>query len=104
MSRKPMRTATRLAVAIAVAVTGASLAQVTGAAAAVQADTSKEKSRRVCRTVTPSGSRLVRRVCRTQEDWDATQQKAQDGAFESQLRDASLLEQAPGPLGTTPPR
>ena len=38
MSRKPLRTGTGLAVAIAVAVTGATLAQVTGAAAAVQGD------------------------------------------------------------------
>ena len=104
MSRTPLKTATGMAVAIAVAVTGATLAQVTGAAAAVQADTSREKSRRVCRTVTPSGSRLIRRVCRTQEEWDATQQKAQDGAFESQMRDQTLFEQASGPMGSPPPR
>jgi hypothetical protein len=105
MSRKPMKTATGMAVAIAVAVTGATLAQVSGAAAAVQADKSGEdKSRRVCRTVTPSGSRLVRRVCRSQADWDSTQQKAQDGVFESQMRDQTLFEQAPGPMGTPPPR
>ena len=104
MSRRPLKTATGMAVAAAVALTGATLAVATGATAAVQADTSKEKSRRVCRTVTPSGSRLIRRVCRTQEEWDATQQKAQDGVFESQMRDQTLLEQGAGPLGNPPPR
>ena len=88
MSAQPMRAAAVLAIGVAVALTGATLASVTGAVAAVQGDKAKEeKSRRVCRTVTPSGSRLVRRVCRSQEDWDATQQKTQDGVLELQMRE-----------------
>ena len=96
MRAKPMKTATGLAIAFAVAVTGAALSG--GATAAVQGDKAKEdKNRRVCRTLTPTSSRLTRRVCRTQAEWDASQQKTQDGLFESQMRDQTLFEQAPRP-------
>jgi hypothetical protein len=96
MRMTPIKTATGLAIAFAVAVTGAALSG--DATAAAQGDKAKEdKSRRVCRTVTPSGSRLTRRVCRSQADWDATQQKAQDGLLDQQLKETTLFEQAPRP-------
>ena len=105
MSRQKMKTASVLALGVAVALTSATLAGGTGAFAAAQGDKAgAEKSRRVCRSVQPSGSRLARRVCRSQQDWDATQQKTQDGVFESQLRDSTLFEQAPGPLAAPSPQ
>lgn len=91
MSAGPIKAATTLAIAIAVTLTGATLASAGGVATEGQAE--KEKSHRVCRTVTPSGSRLTRRVCRSQEDWDSTQQKAQDGALDQQLKQTTLMEQ-----------
>jgi hypothetical protein len=98
MRKKPMRTTGRLAIAFAVAVTGATLAQVTGAAAAVQADQAKEdKSVRVCRTITPIASRLTRRVCRSQADWDRSRDKAQDGMFDQQMKEFTQPAQAPRP-------
>jgi hypothetical protein len=96
MRAKPMKTATGLAIAVAVAVTGAALSG--DATASVQGDKAKEdKSARVCRTVTPTSSRLTRRVCRSQADWDSTQQKAQDGLLDQQLKETTLFEQAPRP-------
>jgi hypothetical protein len=96
MSRKPLWTGTGLLVGMAVALTGATLANVTGAAAAVQEDKAAQgKGRRVCRTVTPSGSRLTRRVCRSQADWDSSREKAQDGALEYQIGQSTGLTPDP---------
>lgn len=95
MSAGPIKTATTLAIAIAVMLTGPSLASVGGVA--TEGEVEKDKSSRVCRTVTPSGSRLTRRVCRSQEEWDSTQQKAQDGALDQQLKQTTLLEQRSRP-------
>jgi hypothetical protein len=95
MSAGPIKAATTLAIGIAVTLTGATLASAGGVATAEQAE--KEKSQRVCRTVTPSGSRLTRRICRSQADWDSTQQKTQDGVLDQQLKQSTLLEQAPRP-------
>jgi hypothetical protein len=44
-------------------------------------------AKRVCRVVTPTGSRLVERVCRTQEEWDYNEKKAQEGVLKSQIDD-----------------
>lgn len=48
------------------------------AASPIKNDTGK----RICRTITPTGSRLSQRVCRTQADWDKdsdeTQRNMQD--------------------------
>ncbi len=52
-------------------------------------------AKRVCRVVTPTGSRLVQRICRTQEEWDYNEKKAQDGVLKSQMDD----QVRPVPLG-----
>ena len=65
----------------------AALAATAGAGAAAQdqpKSTEKAESRRICRDVTPSGSRLTRRLCRTQAEWDRTRTKSADGLFETQ--------------------
>jgi hypothetical protein len=64
-----------------------------GKAEADKADTSK----RVCRNLTPSGSRLTKRVCRTQEEWAAAMDKTQDGVLQHQRSNSTQLEAAPGP-------
>ena len=38
----------------------------------------KDKSHRVCRVVTPSGSRFTTRVCRTAQEWEQEAQRTQD--------------------------
>ncbi|MDB5722254.1 MAG: hypothetical protein JWP15_2872 [Alphaproteobacteria bacterium] len=37
-----------------------------------------DKSHRICRVVTPSGSRFTSRVCRTAEEWENEARKTQD--------------------------
>ncbi|HEY5723233.1 MAG TPA: hypothetical protein VIT45_13010 [Allosphingosinicella sp.] len=44
-----------------------------------------DPSKRVCKTVMPTGSRLVERVCRTKEEWDYNRKKAQESLFQQQL-------------------
>lgn len=62
--------------------TGAAVAGVTAestvAAAQEQANPQQDRSRRVCRTVVPSGSRLGIRTCRTQAEWDEQANEARD--------------------------
>ena len=56
----------------------------------------KDPSRRVCRNIIPSGSRLSVRDCRTQGDWDRAAEQAQDGALSQQL--------GPGGRASVPPQ
>lgn len=38
----------------------------------------KDPSRRVCRSLLPTGSRLPQRTCRTQAEWDRIEEQARD--------------------------
>ena len=91
MGAKPILTVSTVAMGFAALVSSAAFAGASGetaATAAVQGQPKtaprEDRSRRVCRDVTPSGSRLVRRLCRTQAEWDASAQRSQDGLFEQQ--------------------
>ena len=44
-----------------------------------------DTSRRVCRNIRPTGSRLGTRSCRTQADWDREAETTQDGMLRHQL-------------------
>jgi len=80
------------------ALAGLSGGVATAAAAYEQAKTTQaDTSRRVCRTITPIGSRLTRRVCRTQAEWDDAQYRTQDGVLQQQMTTTTQLEQAPRP-------
>jgi hypothetical protein len=83
MSGKPIATASALTMGFAVLLAGAVLAPATGASAAgASADTPRkandQRTRRVCRTVTPTSSRLTTRVCRTQGEWEEGMREQQD--------------------------
>jgi hypothetical protein len=71
----------------AVLLSGAVLAPVTGAAATGSAVETQRKAndartRRVCRTIMPTSSRLTTRVCRTQAEWDESMREQQDSFLE----------------------
>ncbi len=36
-----------------------------------------DPSRRICRTVVPTGSRMIKRYCKTRADWEADAERAQ---------------------------
>jgi hypothetical protein len=52
-------------------------------------------SKRVCRNITPSGSRLTTRICRTKAEWDAIRDKTQQGMLEQQVERQSGFESPP---------
>ena len=79
-------TAAALALGLAALSTGTAFAQGSTAVAApapVKAG-DKSASRRVCRNLVLSGSRLSSRVCRSQADWDKAMKDTQDAALENQ--------------------
>jgi hypothetical protein len=87
MSGKPISTGSALTIGFAVLLSGAVLAPVTGAAATgssaeTQRKANDARTRRVCRTVTPTSSRLTTRICRTQAEWDEGMREAQDSFLE----------------------
>ncbi|HEX6375386.1 MAG TPA: hypothetical protein VFZ91_06665 [Allosphingosinicella sp.] len=68
------------------------------AAAETQAKAGKnDGSKRVCRNLTPSGTRLTVRMCRTRAEWEASQDRAQESALKHQMNESTQLEQAPRP-------
>ena len=67
--------------------------------AAPGADKAKtDPSRRVCRNVVPTGSRMSQRVCRTQAQWDASRDKTQDSVLQHQRTEQTGYRQAGGGL------
>jgi len=51
----------------------------------------EDTSRRVCRTVVPTGSRVTSRICRTQAEWAASMDKAQENVLRHQSTKQTLL-------------
>jgi hypothetical protein len=54
------------------------------AAAAKEKSNRTDQSRRVCRSVTPIGTRLATRVCRPAAEWAEMESKEQKGVIERQ--------------------
>jgi len=103
MGTKPIVRASALAMGFGALLVGTALVAATGASSAaadVQAEpkaTAKDNSRRICRTLTPSGSRLTRRVCRTQAEWDQSRDRTQEGHLKQQIDQSTLFEPAARP-------
>lgn len=95
MGRKPVA---RISAFMAAAVMLAGTAFVNAASVSAAPDTKKpdDRSRRVCRTIMPSGSRMTTRICRTQAEWDESQNKSQDGLLQHQMKQQSTYQQVPG--------
>ena len=83
------------AIAVLTVVTGCSIVwvgattNVAAASTSLSADEPKsegDRSRRVCRSVEPTGSRFAQRVCRTQQEWDDSAQRERN-AQEKQSRE-----------------
>jgi hypothetical protein len=104
MGVKQVAKMSALTIGLGALLAGTALAGATGelaadAAAAQEDGTSakQDRSRRVCRNLVPSGSRLSQRVCRTQAEWDEQRDRTQEGALDHQLGTTTQLEQAPRP-------
>jgi hypothetical protein len=107
MSGKAISKGYALTTAFAVLLAGTAVASVAGeAGAAVKDETSakSDRSRRVCRVVTPTSSRLTTRVCRTQSEWDESADKTGESLRKYQFDQTRQgpVPGAPGGGGTPP--
>jgi len=89
MGKKPIVAASAAAVALAALWTGTAFAgrsAPSAAGGAVETQiTAKDTSRRVCRNLVISGTRLTTRYCRTQAEWDQAADKAGRDVQDSQI-------------------
>jgi hypothetical protein len=88
MVAKAIATVSRVAAGVALVLAGNVVAGKTKAP--------PDPSRRVCKTLTPTGSRLVKRFCQTQAEWDEIAKAAQDSVFKQQLD--GMIKPVPGPM------
>lgn len=84
--------------ALALLAAGAALAAAPGAQAQTQSQdqagaAEQDRGRMVCRNVTPTGSRMSRRVCRTQAEWDRSRDRTQEEALREQMGTGTTYEQ-----------
>lgn len=103
MSGTPFRTGSALTTGFAVLLASAALTTVAGgtAAHAERKSTANDPSRRVCRVITPTSSRLTTRVCRTQAEWDQSAREAQESALNHQFdqtRNGAVAPAGGGPV------
>lgn len=94
MSAKPIARLSALMAAAAM-LAGTALVHAPYASASDTKSAKSERARRICRTVTPSGSRLTTRICRTQAEWDEGQDKTQDGLLQFQMKEQTTYQMAP---------
>jgi hypothetical protein len=90
---------TAAALAIGLGAFGAAAAFADEPAAASQPTKAKpDSSRKVCRMLVPTGSRMSSRICRTQAEWDASRDKTADSLLRHQsTKETGML---PDPLRT----
>ncbi len=93
-----MRVVTALVAAVALGAMGSGGVLPAEASAKKAKADKNDPSRRVCRSVVPTGSRLATRVCRTQAQWDEARQKTQDGVLDSQMGPGTTYRQDGGPI------
>ena len=84
--------------ALALLAAGAALAAAPSAQAQTQpqAQTNageQDRGRMVCRNVTPTGSRMSRRICRTQTEWERSRDRTQEEALREQMGPGTTYEQ-----------
>lgn len=83
---KSIVTFSRKAAAISALAAAAVMVQASAASAAgPKTRQGSNPAKRICKMQTPTGSRLVERVCRTKEEWDYNEKTAQDGLLRNQI-------------------
>jgi cytochrome c556 len=88
--------ASALMLGVAALMTGTLPSGLSASSAAAKPD-KNDRSRRVCREIVPSGSRLGARICRTQAEWDRDEAKAQDAVLRHQTNESTQYEPAARP-------
>ena len=88
------RIMTVAALAIGLGVLGAGPAFADQAAGTSQPKKAKtDTSRRICRNLVPSGTRMSSRICRTQAEWDSSRDKTADSVLRHQSTHETLMVQ-----------
>ena len=86
MGMKAIATISKNAVAIAAfTVTALTIQASSASAAGPKTREGANPAKRICKMMMPTGSRLVERVCKTREEWEYNERKAQDGLFQQQI-------------------
>ena len=89
MGLKPIARASALTLLFAAM--GAGL--IAGSPASAETKTDKDDtSKRVCKVITPTGSRMTTRICRTQAEWDRSQSKTAEGVLRHQTNESTGYE------------
>jgi hypothetical protein len=55
-----------------------------------------DTSRKICRNLVPSGTRMSSRICRTQAEWDASRDKSQDNLLRHQSTKETQYDRSGG--------
>jgi hypothetical protein len=101
MSAKPFVAATALIFGLGAVGAGAAVAGVSAQAPAAATGQSgakpQDRSRRVCRSQVPVGTRLAVRTCRTAEEWENEARRSSDD-LHTQQRDGIREPEKPQPL------
>jgi hypothetical protein len=85
--------------AIGLSMPGVSAAAANGQNEAPEVKQAKDDgSKRICRSIRPTGSRMSTRVCRTQAEWTRSQDKSQDSVLQHQMRETTTYGPGGGPL------
>jgi hypothetical protein len=84
------------AMAMALGAMGAGAVLPGGAFAKGPKPAKDDPSRKVCRNLIPSGSRLATRICKTQAEWDENRDKVQDGVLQFQMKEQTTYAPVPG--------
>ena len=90
MGSKSIVKASAMAAGFAFVLAGTVLTGLTAASAAEKGK--EDTSKRICRTIMPTGSRMTTRVCRTRAEWDKSQEKTADGVLQHQLKNSTQYE------------
>jgi hypothetical protein len=90
MSGKSIVAAAALAVGIAAFATGSAVAADGASGTASGGKNAKtDPSRRICRNIVLSGSRMSTRYCRTKAEWDRAGDKSRDFLLDGQINNSS---------------
>ena len=57
---------------------------------------------KVCKRITPTGSRIARRFCLKQSEWDAMREGGQRAARDAAIEESQFGYRGPSPGGTRP--
>ena len=96
MGAKRFVATSAMAMALGAMCAGAVLPGIAIAKEPKQRSAKDPKARRICRNVTPTGSRMPTRICRSEQQWNEIQDETSDGVLQFQMKEQTTYTQVPG--------